>query len=1137
MWGTPQGAGATSSALLGNCAILSLLTPRPVITYACIYLATSVEVGHDPRMTEKTSGDAGAADPSQSILHIHLLGDFQLTYTGQAVTGANTARLQALLTYLVLHRHAPRTRQQLAFLFWPDTNEAQALTNLRNLLHKLRHALPEPDRFLLVDTQTVQWRADAPCTIDVADFEAALMQATTCTELETAAKLYHGSLLPSCDDQWILPERQHLQRRIMDVLIRLIGALETEREYRTAIEYAQQLLQYDPFDETTYCTLMRLHAANGDRAGALRIYQRCVNLLQAEFAAAPAATTQELYQRLLATEAMPPAHTQKVVDRARVYDHLPLIGRTGEWKIMMDAWYRASSGKPHCLFLTGEAGIGKTRLAEELLVWAAHQGFPAATAHCYAAEGSLTYTPVIAWLRSPAIHQMLGGFDALWRSELARLLPELLIEQPNLPQPTPITQGWQRQRFFEALARAVLLQNKPLLMFIDDLQWADRDTIEWLHYLLRFDPNARLLLLATVRSEEVSAAHPLQALLTSLRRENLLTEVALGPLNAGETAALAMHVAATALSLAQATHLHQTTEGNPLFVVETMQTEARRIERGEQSALLLHALPPKVQAVIQARLALLSPPARELAGIAAAIGRAFSYPVLAEAADLIEATLVNSLDELCRCRIVREYGSDGYDFTHDRLREGAYNSLSAARRRLLHRRIAQVLVALHQPMLDAVSGQVATHYELAGMTAEAVPHYQRAAEVAQQVSANAEAIRYYRHALALLEGLAEEWPGLAPVLYERLAEILLLTSQVDEGRIAYQRAMSSIPAADSITQARLHRKIGNTWREQYQYPEAQRSYAEAERVLGVAPAIDATGKAEGERTPEWWQEWIQVLLEVDLVHYWLGPVQASDELRATLKPAIERYGTLHQQANFLQHGIMIEFRRRRNLATPAMVVAVKTALSLLETAEAYSVLPSVRFLLGFMTLWSGDPQGALEPLQTALAIAEQTGDLSLQARCLTYLAIAQRQCRRVAEAEQMATRSLATATVAHMPEYIGTAQANLAWVAWQLGTFEQARQYGQAALEAWRQLPAGHGSAQAQWTALCPLIALALDAGDTASAIDYIRLLLDPAQQRLPNTLTALFEQALLAWENGTPERVTLLLQQATALAQELRYL
>ncbi len=1101
-----------------------------------------------------------------STLHINLLGALHLTYNDHLLTTVNTARQQALLAYLVLHRHAPQLRHHLAFLFWPDTHEAQALTNLRNLLHKLRYALPEPDRFLLVNTQTVQWRPDAPFTLDVATFETALTQAKTCAELEAAVKLYRGALLPSCYDEWILPERQHQQQSMTDALHRLVSLLEIERNYRTALEYAQRLLQFDPLDETIYCLLMRLHAANGDRSGALHIYQRCVEILQEEFSAAPSATTQELYQRLLTAETVLPSHTGKSFNRAVAQDQRPLVGRTGEWKTMMDTWYRASSGKPHCLFLTGEAGIGKTRLAEELLAWVKHQGFPTATAHCYAAEGALTYTPVIAWLRSPDIYKRLSSLDFLWQSELARLLPELMIEQPDLPQPAPITQGWQHQRFFEALARAVLVQNRPLLMFIDDLQWADRETLEWLHYLLRFEPEAKLLLLATVRSDEIGADHPLQELLTSLQRESLqreslqreslqreslqreslhreslLTEVSPGPLNAEETASLAMHIAGHALSPAQAAHLYQTTEGNPLFVVETMQTEGQKIESGEQVAILLHALSPKVHTVIQARLAQLSAPARELASVAAAIGRAFSYSVLAQATDQPEDRLVNSLDELCQHRIVREQGTDGYDFTHDKLREVAYNSLSAARRRLLHRRIAQVLVTIHQPVLDAVSGQVATHYELAGLTEEAIPHYQRAAEIAQRIYANAEAIRNYRHALALLEGLAGKRQQLVPVLYEQLAEVLLLTSQFDESRIAYQRAMLHIPPTESIMQARFYRKIGNTWREQYQYQEAQRSYAEAERVLGVAPVTDATGKAESESTQQWeqdwWQEWIQVLLEVDYVHYWLGQVQASNDLHLKLKPAVDRYGAPHQQAKFLQQSIMIEFRRRRGVATPEMVVATKKVLNLLQATEADTLLPAAHFQVGFVLLWSGKPQDALEPLQTALANAEQTGDLSLQARCLTYLAVAQRQCQRVEEAEQAATQSLAMAMIAYMPEYIGTAQANLSWVAWRSDKFEQARQHGHAALEAWRQLPHGHGSTLYQWTALFPLIALALDAGAMAITIDYIRFLLDPAQQRLPDALAALFEQALFAWENNFPERVPPLLQQAIALAQQLHYL
>ena len=135
-------------------------------------------------------------------LQIALLGDFRLVYgSSSCITelhSVNTARLQALLGYLLLHRAAPQARDHLAFLFWPDTNEAQALTNLRNLLHKLRQALPTPERFLLIDSRFVQWQPAAPYTLDVAAFEEAVAHATTAAELADAIALYRGELLPSC---------------------------------------------------------------------------------------------------------------------------------------------------------------------------------------------------------------------------------------------------------------------------------------------------------------------------------------------------------------------------------------------------------------------------------------------------------------------------------------------------------------------------------------------------------------------------------------------------------------------------------------------------------------------------------------------------------------------------------------------------------------------------------------------------------------------------------------------------------------------------------------------------------------------------------------------------------------------------
>jgi DNA-binding SARP family transcriptional activator len=173
-------------------------------------------------------------------LQIRLLGDFQLLYQGELVTTVNQLRQQSLLAYLVLHHGVPQMRHHLAFLFWPDTTEVQALTNLRNLLHKLRQALPNPEHLLQADTQTIQWRPEISYTIDVVEFEATSSQAVTQAELEEAIQLYRGDLLPSCYDDWIIPAREQLRQRAIAALLRLLDLLEEARGYRAALGYGQQ---------------------------------------------------------------------------------------------------------------------------------------------------------------------------------------------------------------------------------------------------------------------------------------------------------------------------------------------------------------------------------------------------------------------------------------------------------------------------------------------------------------------------------------------------------------------------------------------------------------------------------------------------------------------------------------------------------------------------------------------------------------------------------------------------------------------------------------------------------------------------------------------------------------------------------
>ncbi len=705
----------------------------------------------------------------EPTLHIRLLGDFSLIYADRQVTNLNSMRLQSLLAYLVLHRDVPQQRQRLAFLFWPDTTEAQARNNLRQLLHQLRQGLPAAEQFLSADTQMVYWHPATPCHLDVAAFEQTLLLADAATRqhdqhalqaaLEQADKLYRGELLPGCYDEWILPERERLRQRHLLALEQLLHLFEVQRDLITSIRYAQRLLGLDPLSEDLYRRLMRLFALNNDRASALHVYHTCVTTLQREMGVNPDPVTQEVYERLMQQETP--------TMQATIHQPLPtatptLIGRKREWEQLHDAWQRTTDGGPHFVLVTGEAGIGKSRLAEEFLLWANQQGTVTAKTRSYAAEGQLSLAPVTEWLRSEGLQSRLRQLDKVWLTEIVRLLPELLAEQPDLAHYEPVTEYGQRLRFFEALARAILLTPQPLLLLIDDLQWCDQETLAWLHFLLRFDPTTRLLVVGCAREEELPPHHPLHTFLLHLRNNMRVTEIPIGPLDAEETAKLASQVAKRELNLDEALRLYHETGGYPLFVVETVRSDLGRgaarppeVDRAHRQPPPEDArtLPPRVHAVLVGRLLQLSASARGFVELAATIGREFTFDLLSTVGNADAESAVRALDELWHKRIVREHGTNSYDFTHDKLREVAYGEISAPQRRMMHRRVAQALEAMMSSDLDSVSGQLASHYERAGMTEQALSYYQRAATVAQRVYANEDAISLLSRSLELLEQL------------------------------------------------------------------------------------------------------------------------------------------------------------------------------------------------------------------------------------------------------------------------------------------------------------------------------------------------------------------------------------------------
>lgn len=694
-------------------------------------------------------------------MQINLFGNLRITFEGVPVTAVNTNRMQSLIAYLILHGNTQQARERLAFTLWPSSSESQARTNLRQLLHHLKRALPAGCNSLVITNLSVEWRQDPMCAIDAVNFKSMVAEAGTARAeqdraremrlLENATQIYEDDLLPALYDDWLVPFREDYRRRITEVLQRLAAIFEEQNEYAVATRCAERLVTMDPLCEPHHQLLIRLHAANRDRSSALRAYHRCMRILRRELGVKPDPATQELFSRILRGEAGSPAEMSNAVPSAgggrlglQLQKAQPLIGRAEEWEQLSSAWQAALESGPRVALVLGEPGIGKTRLADEFYQSCVRQGHAAARSRCYTGQGQVAYAPIADWLRSDAVRAGCTNLRAQQLSELARLVPEIHEQFPSLepPQPgkvKPLVESWHRLHFHESLSAAFQKSRKPMLLHMDDMQWCDLDSFEWLNALLNSGASAGILLLGTARAEETDREHPFARFLAGLRQSGIVLEIQLLPLDVEETSELARLEAAKPLDDANLGEIFRFTQGNPLFIVES-------VRAGLQSL--------RVHAVIAARLAELSAPAYELAGIASVVGRPFSFELLEKATDWEEDDVSSALDELWRRRIIEGCGPSEYDFTHDRLREVACAELSLVRQRYLHRRVARALSEVYQSDIDDWSGQIASHFERAGVPDEAIEHYQRAAAHARRRYADTEAAELLRRALRLCKGFS-----------------------------------------------------------------------------------------------------------------------------------------------------------------------------------------------------------------------------------------------------------------------------------------------------------------------------------------------------------------------------------------------
>jgi DNA-binding SARP family transcriptional activator len=434
-------------------------------------------------------------------LEVRLLGGVEVILDGRRLRAFNSLRLQRFLALIALRREAQH-RSRLAFELWPDSDESQARTNLRKLLHDFRHSLPDTDEFVEIDKETVRWIPTGPGAVDVLRFHDAMAAG----DLELAARLYAGDLLPACYDDWVLDERSRLRAEAMEALVRLTEEASGRDDHKAMIRNAQRIINLEPTDEAAVQMQMEAHLALEDRAAALRSYHRYAEVLDRELGVAPGEAIAAMYRKLQAgtrdREEVPGKELAPVAES-------PFVGRDLEWKQLVDAWNIARQGGARLLLVTGEPGIGKSRLALELGRHVRAEGDMVASARAYEAAGRLPWGPVVDLLRSDALRNHVDTLDTVWRGELSRLLPEL----HDASQPADPGQSGDvahRHRLFDAASRAVLAGDRPRLLIIDDLQWCDVETIELIGFVVRSGGAAPVLIVGTVRPEEIAEDHPLQ---------------------------------------------------------------------------------------------------------------------------------------------------------------------------------------------------------------------------------------------------------------------------------------------------------------------------------------------------------------------------------------------------------------------------------------------------------------------------------------------------------------------------------------------------------------------------------------------------------------------------------------------------
>lgn len=739
-------------------------------------------------------------------LEVRLLGGFDVRFCEKSVQTFESQKVRGLFAYLVCHRQQALSRDRLASLLWGERPEDAARRNLRQALHNLRSAFSsvgDADEILLTTPKDLQIHPSLDCWIDTEEFVRAAEfgiggESPDPHQLSAAARLYTGDFLAGflvkdslVFEEWLVAEQERLRETAIEVYRTLIGHYLERGEYPMGIQYARRLLAIDPLSEQAHRRIMKLYALSGHRTRALAQYDKLRNLLQAELAVEPVDASTELYQSILAQEI---TATDEKPEDPPVGPLIPLVGRRAAHQQLQGIWQQVQTGGGRLTLVTGETGVGKSRLIRSFV----HAATPTRRAvvlqgQAYEAAPKTAYGPFAELVASA-----LGDLIPYEREALARdLRPEIYSELAVLAHrgigEVPLPQGASDNsmpsspsRCAEVILALLNLLSAPpddgealhVVVLLDNLQWFDEASVDLLRQLLPRLSDGRIWILAALRQEDSDAA--------SFDADSLAVDrVSLDRLGNSEIEQIAVSLVGADRSPPLCDFLSKRSGGLPLAVAELINylwDEGLLTPEGRGRWLIRAGLeriqPPSadVRALIKQRIRRLPTSARRLLSIAAVIGQRFDADLMQfadrEHTEVVEVCLQLLLERWLIRQSPLSWQESGrerdivlwargvrrgiFEFVHEEIRSAVLEEVNPIRRQAMHRAVARALRYSHARDLDSICEELAHHDVMARDWHSALFSLKAAAHKAVVAGASEIARWYCKRSLLSVEHLLGE---------------------------------------------------------------------------------------------------------------------------------------------------------------------------------------------------------------------------------------------------------------------------------------------------------------------------------------------------------------------------------------------